>query len=127
MCAYDITGFLRTAYWPFPYCVPSKIHEYCVPKGGHPHILIYVRACLWKLTFFHTINLRAINYPIFIQKTLLWTKYTEFRGTVRGKHKQNQSAKEVQCERTFKCSSSFLILFDVTEWWSMNFSYQRNT
>jgi len=24
MSAYDITGFLRTAYRPFAYCVPSK-------------------------------------------------------------------------------------------------------
>jgi len=34
MSAYDITEFLRTAYQPFAYCVPSKKPEYCVPKGG---------------------------------------------------------------------------------------------
>ena len=34
MSAYDITEFLRTAYQPFAYCVPSKKTEYCVSKGG---------------------------------------------------------------------------------------------
>ena len=32
MSAHDITGFLRSAYRPFAYCVPSKKTEYCVPK-----------------------------------------------------------------------------------------------
>ena len=34
MIAYDITDFLRSAYLPFAYCVPSKAPEYCVPNGG---------------------------------------------------------------------------------------------
>ena len=39
MSAYDITEFLRTAYRPFAYCVPSK-HPLntAYQKGGyHPH------------------------------------------------------------------------------------------
>jgi len=33
MSAYDITGFLRTAYRPFAYCVPSK-HPLRTKIGG---------------------------------------------------------------------------------------------
>jgi len=35
MSAYDITGFLRTAYRPFAYCVPSKrLLNTAYQKGG---------------------------------------------------------------------------------------------
>jgi len=35
MSAYDITGFLRTAYRPFAYCVPSKLPmNTAYQKGG---------------------------------------------------------------------------------------------
>jgi len=39
MSAYDITDFLRTAYQPFAYCVPSKTpRNTAYQKGGcHPH------------------------------------------------------------------------------------------
>jgi len=42
MSAYDITGFLPTAYRPFAYCVPSK-HPLntAYQKGGcHPHNIV---------------------------------------------------------------------------------------
>jgi len=42
MSAYDITGFLRTAYQPFAYCVPSK-HPLntAYQKGGcHPLLML---------------------------------------------------------------------------------------
>ena len=42
MSAYDILGFLRTAYRPFAHCVPSKRPhpEYCVPKGVSPSVIV---------------------------------------------------------------------------------------
>jgi len=34
MSRYDITGFSRTAYRPFAYCVPSiPLPKYCYQKG----------------------------------------------------------------------------------------------
>jgi len=43
MSAYDIIGFLRTAYRPFAHCIPSKRPpppEYCVPKGTSPSLIV---------------------------------------------------------------------------------------
>ena len=34
MSAYDITGFLRTAYRLYVFCLPSKPPEHCVPNSG---------------------------------------------------------------------------------------------
>ena len=49
MSAYDITGFLRTAYRPFAYCVPSKHHLNTAYQKGGVTLIDVFKCILFKL------------------------------------------------------------------------------
>jgi len=53
MSAYDITEFLRTAYRPFAYCVPSisPLNTAYQRGGCHPHINTYIPVYIYNYIY----------------------------------------------------------------------------
>ena len=83
MSAYDITGFLRTAYLPFAYFVPSKTPMNTAYQGGggcHPqtcgtshkahklHMKLYCETCLKVVQETGVNQCTSVNNTFYISK-----------------------------------------------------------
>ena len=76
MSAYDITGFLRTAYRPFAYCVPSK-HPLNTAYQRDGGVTLLLKGIRFSVDF---------DFPkeIADARRSLWPFYKELRNTERG-------------------------------------------
>jgi len=88
MSAYDITEFLRTAYQPFAYCVPSKTPLNTAYQKGGVTLIIQI------LTLFGNISNHVFCYKITVIKVPIIAffsivnniKNTKINVSVRVKH-----------------------------------------
>jgi len=69
MSAYDITEFLRTAYRPFAYCVPSKSPLNTAYQKGGGVTLSYLT--LSRLSFLLLLKFATFLYTMY----MLWSEY----------------------------------------------------